>query len=115
MDTSGGVGTPPTLGLETLAACPRAGVRPRVTDGCGIKVGNRNDKEEEDRSRRRRDPSRPGLETTAVAFECGHKTGEMGVDHEDARPGAGSFKKTGEEAGSNNEEGVGIRPDRKTT
>ena len=52
--------------------------------------------------------------------ECQHKTREMGGGREEEWPGAGIYKKkevtkTGEEVESNNEEGVGIRPNRKTT
>ena len=38
--TGGGAGTLHTPGLETPAAGPRAGVRPRVTGGGGGKVGD---------------------------------------------------------------------------
>mgnify|MGYP000111307983 FL=1 len=44
--------------------------------------------------------------------QCQHKTGEMGGGREEAWPGAGIYKKevtkTGEEAGSGKEKGVGI-------
>ena len=71
--------------LETPATGPRAGVRPRETDGGSGKAGNRND-EEEVRSGRRRDPLTPGPETSAVVPERGHKTREMGGVREDERP-----------------------------
>ena len=45
MDTTGGsAATLHTPVLETPAAGPRAGVRPRVTDGGGGKAGNQSDK-----------------------------------------------------------------------
>ena len=46
-ETSGGAATLHTLVLETSASGPRAGVRPRVTDGGGGKVGNQDDGMEE--------------------------------------------------------------------
>ena len=114
--TSGGSGTLSTPVLESPVAGPRADVRPRVADGGRGKEGDRNNEEnEETSSERRRGSSTPSPETTAVAPECGHKTGEMSGGREDARPGAGAYGKTGEEAGSKHEEGVGIRPDRKMT
>ena len=123
--TSGGAGTLPTPILGTTAAGPSARVRPRVTDDGGGKAGNRN-YEEEDRSGRRRDPSTPGPETSAVAPECGHKTGEKGGGREeawlgestygkDAGPGKGTYEKTEGGARSGKEEGVKNRPDRKPT
>ena len=111
-ETSGGAATFHTPVLETPATGPRAGVRPRETDGGGGKAGNRND-EEEVCSGRRRDPSTPGPETSAVAPERGHKTGEMGGGREDERPGVGTCEKTEGEVRSGIEERVGNRPDRK--
>ena len=72
-------------------------MRPRETDGGGGKAGNQNG-EEEVRSGRRRDPSTPGPETSAVASERGHKTGEMGGGREDEMPGVGEREKTDREA-----------------
>ena len=101
-----GAATLHTPVLETPATGPRA------MDGGGGKAANRNDEEEVCRGRRR-DPSTPGPKTTAVAPERGHKTGEMGGGHEDARPGAGAYERTEGGALSGNEERVGNRPDRK--
>ena len=111
-ETSGGAATFHTPVLETPETGLRAGVRPRETDGGGGKVGNRNDEEEVCRGRRR-DPSTPGPETSAVAPERGHKTGEMGGGREDERPGVGTCKKAEGEVRSGIEERVGNRPDRK--
>ena len=80
--TSAGAATFHTPVLETPTTGPRAGVRPRETDGGGGKAGNRND-EEEVRSGWKQDPSTPGLESSAVAPEHGHKTREMGGGCED--------------------------------
>ena len=113
-ETSGGAAAFHTPVLETTATGPRAGARPRETDGGGGKAGNRNG-EEEVRSGRRRDPSTPGPETSAVASEHGHKTEEMGGGREDERPGVGACEKTEREARSGIEERVGNRPDRKTS
>ena len=65
------------------------------------------------RSGRRRDPSTPGPETSAVAPKRGHKTGEMGGGREDEGPGVGTSERTEGEARSGNGERVGNRPDRK--
>jgi hypothetical protein len=111
-EKSGGAATLHTSVLGTTAAHPSARVRPRVTDDGGGKAGNRN-YEEEDRSGRRRDPSTPGLETTAVAPEYGHKTREMGGGCEEVWPGMGMHEKTEEKARNSKEERVGNRPDRK--
>ena len=124
--TSGGVGTLPTPVQETPASGPRAGVRPRVTDGGGGKVGNRDDDKnnDEDCSGRRQDPLTPGPETSAVMPECQRKTREMGGGHEEAWPGEstheedagprmGVYEGSDGEAQSGNKERVGNQPDQK--
>jgi hypothetical protein len=93
-ETGGGAATLHTSVLGTTAAGPSAGVRPRVTDGSGGKAGDGG--YEEDRSGRRKDPSTPGPETSAVARGCERKTGEKGGGREEAGPEEGT---RGEEVG----------------
>ena len=119
--TSSGVGTLPTPVLEALVVGASAGVRPRAAGG---KAGIRNN-DDEDWCGRRKDPSTPGPETSAVALKCQHETGEMGggreevrpgastYEDEDARPGTGTYERTDGEVGSGKGR-VGNGPDRKT-
>ena len=78
--TRGCAGTLPALVLETSAVGHKGPREIGETNGGGGKAGDQDndDENEEDSGGRRRDPSTLVLETTTVAPECQHKTGEMG-------------------------------------